>query len=257
MSQNKTRISPSTVLPFLFTPFQVVVENEEFDGAFLLWMARALKKSYFIQAYRDGKFAFRHAGGKGSIDRSVRLLSSGVWGRSDKKYEKSLSMWSGVIIDSDSKFPGDSPNEKIRAEVIDRVMFFHVLRRRSIESYIPKSYVMKKVALSNRSRVEALFTFTDEQRSHYHMKVGFKLEGSLVSRDDYRASVKVAEQTKALYASITDASWNEVAEGFGSALSSIFTDEQMRPDGAGCLHEVEPRDRTELGMLIDMITELS
>lgn len=257
MTESTTRVSPSNVLPFLFTPFQVVLENEEFDGAFLLWMARALKRPAFIQAYRSGKFSFRHAGGKGSIDRSVRLLSTGVWGRDDGKYEKALSMWSGVVIDSDSKYPGDNPNDKIRQDVAGKVRFFHILRNRSIESYIPKSYMLQKVGGAGRQKVENLFLFNDQQRRHYHMKVGFKIDGQTVSRDEYRMSSKVPADTKALYAGISDSSWNHVADGFGSSLSSIFVEERTRPDGAGCINEIDPQDRAELEGLIDMITEFS
>lgn len=74
-----TSLHPQDCLTFLAQPFSVIVENEWFDGAFLLWMAKALGREALISAYRANRFVFRHAGGKGSLGRSASVLSRGVW----------------------------------------------------------------------------------------------------------------------------------------------------------------------------------
>lgn len=228
-ADGETVVSPLRALEFLYTPFQIVLENEEFDGAFLLWMARALKRDDFLRAYRLSKVDFRHAGGKGSIDRSIRLLSSRVWGRADRKYSREMSKWAAVIIDSDSKHPGHHPNLSIIDKIRDRVAFSHLLSKRAIESYLPKSFIIKKFP-ALRPKVESLFSMTSEQRKHYHMKNGMKVDGVVLSKADYQISMKPSPQEKALFFSINEDHWDLLAPGFGASLADIYVSEDCRPD---------------------------
>jgi hypothetical protein len=77
-SSFNTHVHPLDAILFLSTPFQVIVENEWFDGGFLLWMAKALGFDRLVTAYRQGRFVFRHAGGKDMLTRSAAVLSGGV-----------------------------------------------------------------------------------------------------------------------------------------------------------------------------------
>jgi hypothetical protein len=244
-AEGETVVSPLRALEFLYTPFQIVLENEEFDGAFLLWMARALRRDDFLRAYRLSKVDFRHAGGKGSIDRSIRLLSSRVWGRADRKYSREMSKWAAVIIDSDSKHPGHSPNVAIIDRVRDKVAFSHLLSKRAIESYLPKSFIIKKLP-ALRLKVESLFSMSPEQRKHYHMKNGMKVDGQVLSKASYQLSTKPSSEEKALFSSLDDHHWNLLAPGFGASLAEIYVNESCRPDNSGIISLIDPDDALEL-----------
>lgn len=255
-SENETVVSPSKALEFLLTPFQIIVENEEFDGSFLLWMARALKRSDFSLAYRSGRLEFRHAGGKGSINRSIRLLSSRVWGRPDRRYSREMSRWAGVIIDSDSKYPGHAPNQAIISGFGGRVAFTHILNKRAIESYLPKIVMLKHLPASTRPKIEAFFGLTAEQRRHFHMKNGIRLDGELVTKKEFRTNSRFHVAERTLFSSIEDANWSLVTSGFGASLSEIYVNESSRPDAGGCAELIDADDAAELNELFSKIMEV-
>ncbi|AND68965.1 hypothetical protein ATSB10_15110 [Dyella thiooxydans] len=94
---------------------------------------------------------------------------------------------------------------------------------------------------------------TVEQRRHYHMKRGFRIEKRPVSKADYFASAAISSEEKALYGSVSEQDWVLLAEGFGSGLSSIFVEETGRPDQRMTVAHTD--DAVELGGLIDAICE--
>jgi hypothetical protein len=251
-----TSLHPQDCLTFLAQPFSVIVENEWFDGAFLLWMARALKRDALIEAYRANRFVFRHAGGKGSLERSASVLSQGVWPTPNGRHTRAMKHWACAVLDNDSKYPGHRPNANLVAGLTPWVAFIHELARRSIESYLPHT-ALTRYDRSNgfKQRVDALFRLSADQRRHYHMKNGLRLKG-----DDnptlatYLASPDVSPQEKALFGSVSTADWPSLAPGFGKKLSVIYTDDQYRPvpaDSSAIGHD----DKAEFGRLLDAIYE--
>lgn len=251
-----TRVHPLDAIVFLSTPFQVIVENEWFDGSFLLWMAKALGFERLIQAYRRGRFIFRHAGGKDSIPRSAAVFSKGVWPRRNGDYERAFRLWLCVLLDNDARYPGETPNATIIEQTMDLVAFVHQLRRRSIESYIPPERLRRiDGSPAFHRKVDALFRLTEEQRLHYHMKKGFKFDRTSVPyKMDYLTSTSVHEYEKRLFQTIAEADWNVLMEGFGRNLSGVYVEEQHRPN----LNDpslTDTHDRTELSNLIKAIYE--
>ncbi|WP_063671703.1 hypothetical protein [Dyella thiooxydans] len=250
----RTRVRPLEALLFLSTPFQIVVENEEYDGAFLLWMSRLLSQPRLLKAYRQQRFVFRHAGGKDSIVRSMRIFSAGIWARSDGRYRRDFRMWLGAFLDNDAKHGADDPNADIVRQAGQLGIFTHQLSKRSIESYLPQSALLARDRSRDfKRKVEALFRMTVEQRRHYHMKRGFRIEKRPVSKADYFASAAISSEEKALYGSVSEQDWVLLAEGFGSGLSSIFVEETGRPDQRMTVAHTD--DAVELGGLIDAICE--
>lgn len=251
-----TRVHPLDAIAFLSTPFQVIVENEWFDGSFLLWMAKALGFGRLIEAYRQGRFVFRHAGGKDSIPRSAAVFSKGVWPRRNGGYERAFRLWLCVLLDNDAKYPGDTPNANIIEQTKDHVTFVHQLRRRSIESYIPAQRLRK---LDNtpafHRKIDALLNLTDEQRLHYHMKKGFKFDRKTTPhKKNYLASDSVRIEEKRLFQSIDDEDWEHLMDGLGRSLSDIYVDEPHRPNPNDSTM-TNQQDRNELSTLIKAIYE--
>ncbi|MFY2763127.1 hypothetical protein [Arenimonas sp. MALMAid1274] len=227
-----TRLHPRDAIAFLSMPLNIVVENEANDGAFLLWMARALGLASFIDAYRAGWISFRHAGGKGLIPSAARIMSHGVWARRDEKYSRALKCWTLAVLDSDSSYPGDNPNASLVLEAAEYCLSVHQLRSRSIESYIPIDVIRSSLSsAADLDRVKALDRLTEVQKRHYHMKSGFKIGSeSPASKANFLASPHHPAQQRALYSSLPDADWTKLANGFGKGLSSVYTDEARRPD---------------------------
>jgi hypothetical protein len=106
-----TTLHPQDCLTFLAQPFSVIVENEWFDGAFILWMARALKRDNLINAYRANRFVFRHAGGKGSLERSASVLSRGVWPAPNGRHSRAMRLWACAVLDNDASTLGMSQTQ--------------------------------------------------------------------------------------------------------------------------------------------------
>lgn len=111
--RNETHLHPLDAISFLAIPFAVIVENEDYDGSFLFWMARAIEFDKFVEAYREGRFNFRHAGGKSGLVRSAKILSRGVWPRQDDRYSRAMRLWCCAVLDNDARFPGEEPNKDI------------------------------------------------------------------------------------------------------------------------------------------------
>jgi len=247
---SKTTLHPLDAIQFLSTPFQVILENEFFDGAFLLWSARATGLSKFIDAYRAGKVAFRHAGGKDSLERSARTFSRGVWSRRDGSYSRALRLWVAVVLDNDAKYSNHYPNKQIVDATRPHVTFVHQLSKRSIESYIPISFIEK---ILKPKQVYALKRLTLEQRRYFHMKKGFKFEkNDSPSLAEYKRSPKVSEAEKKLFGTILQPDWQELRSGFGGGLSAIYVEERHRPDQrSGQIFPID--DHLELSDLIKKI----
>jgi hypothetical protein len=225
---SKTTLHPLDAIYFLSTPFQVILENEYFDGAFLLWSARAVGYFKFIDAYRCGKFSFRHAGGKDSLERSAKTFSHGVWSRRDESYSRALRLWMAVVLDNDAKHSKHFPNKYIIASTKNHVSFVHQLAKRSIESYIPNRFIEK---ILKPKQFYALKNLNPEQKRHFHMKKGFRFEkNESPTLPDFKQSNKISKGEKDLFGTISPADWQVLCSGFGSGLSAIFTDEKYRPN---------------------------
>lgn len=251
-----TSLHPQDCLTFLAQPFSVIVENEWFDGAFLLWMARALKRDNLINAYRSNRFVFRHAGGKGSLERSASVLSHGVWPAPNGRHSRAMRLWACAVLDNDAKYPGHAPNTDLIAGLRPWVAFVHELERRSIESYLPHTALTRydRSGLF-KARVDGLFRLTAAQRRHYHMKNGLRLKENVnPTKAAYLAAPEIASQEKTLFGSVQDSDWAILVSGFGKKLSEIYTKDEFRPlaaDGSA----IEINDKMEFGRLLDAIYE--
>jgi hypothetical protein len=249
-----TKLNPRNCLEFLSQPFHVLVENEWFDGAFLLWMALAVKRPKFVEAYRSGRFAFRHAGGKDSLVRSAQVLSNGVWPSPHGKRKKAMKLWSCAVLDNDSRWPGDNPNERIVEELGKYTSFTHQLKRRSIESYIQRSSLIRfDDSPGFCAKVDALFQLKDVQRRHFHMKNGFRKKGvdSLI-RAEHEALMDPEEVE--FFADTPDEVWGQLLGGLGRNLSGIFCNSDMRPTSNDSKQMAES-DVEEIRSLIAAIEE--
>jgi hypothetical protein len=254
VATRNTRLRPFDALLFATTPFQIVVENDYYDAAFLFWMARAVGFTKLLEAYRHGRFLFRHAGGKDAIPRSAELFSAGVWARTDGRYHRAYRLWLCALIDSDADYPGHDPNAAIITAAAAHVGFIHKLRKRAIENYLPGAKLRQLRSITSIDRkVDALERLTSEQRLYYHMKEGFRRRGSShPTKAAFMANREIVAQEKALYVTVADSDWQWLAEGFGSSISDIFVDQRYRSN-PGDAAIVDRGDVTEISAIVHEI----
>lgn len=243
------RIHPLGCISLISRPFYLIVEDEATDGGFLLWFARLLGRDEVIRAYVAGRLAFRHAGGKGQIVKSASALSEGIWPRPGRII-LAMQLRSAVMLDSDAKFPGHSPNEHIRASAEPSVAFVHLLAGRAIENYIPKKYFRRRLEADGvEGMADAFFTLSEAQRALFPLKRGFPNRDKPPvpqSRAEFCADPNRTAQEKSHFQAISPAVWLQLAAGFGERLASVFTSTDYR---------CEPRDNS--GLTADQRTEIS
>lgn len=230
------RVHPLDAISILSRPFVIVVENELFDGSFLLWMARALGFDRFVKAYRDGRFVFRHAGGKDWLVRSAEVLARGVWPRAGNSLPQAVALCACALLDNDSRFPGHDPNLQILAGLRPYVALVHQLQRRSIESYLSHATLLRfDSSPAFKRKVDALFRLDLNQRKYYNMKTGFRFGSEISPTKDHYLNAHldaVKEGEKQLFANVLESDWPELAEGFGRKLAMIYVAQEHRPTAA-------------------------
>lgn len=233
-AERTTSVPPLDAVYFLSQPFAVVLENDWYDGGFLLWMAKALNYQDFLKNYRLRRFEFKNAGGKTGLTRSAQAMSTGVWPLRNGGTDRAFRLWNGVMLDSDAKHPDHAPNASIREECSEHSAWVVELKARSIENYLPLVAMLKAVNGKppiERTRVRAYFNMSDAQRRHFHMKSGFAIKGNdAPDKQTFLAAADVPQEVKNLYSSVPDHDWAALAPGFGSSLSRIYSDESERPD---------------------------
>ena len=224
------RARPLDALMILIQPLYLIVEDETSDGAFLLWMARLLGKDAVIRSYRAGRLVFRHAGGKGNLERSAKALSLGVWPRTGRPI-LSLSLRAIAVLDSDAEYPGHEPNAAIGKKVSPYVAFVHILKERSIESYLPYRYLRRWANTPGLERaVEALSHMDGTARQYFPMKTGFKAGDSArpQSHSDFIRNTCIDKKTRDLYMNVRPDDWALFVGGFGKRLSEVYYDPKHR-----------------------------
>ena len=243
------KIHPLGSISLLARPFSVIVEDEVTDGGFILWMARLLGYDEVRRAYNAGRLTFRHAGGKGQIVKSASALSEGIWPRPGKLI-LSMQLRCGVILDSDSKYPGHSPNAFIQIDVTSWVAFVHLLSGRTIENYVPKKYFKRRLDADGLGGlVEAFFSLTPAQRAFFAIKKGYhsgQKPPTPQSHADFCADATRPVEERDHFQSVHPATWQHLAGGFGERLATVFTNTEYR---------CEPGDRA--GLTPEQQTEIS
>ncbi|WP_303717564.1 hypothetical protein [Brevundimonas naejangsanensis] len=224
-------IHPLSGIAFLTQPFHLIVEDQHTDGGFVLWMARLTGRDEVIQAYRSGRFVFRHAGGKGQISKSADALSSGVWGRPGQPIS-AMKNRAGVMLDSDDSYPGQQRNLKYVEDSVPHVSFVHLLSGRTIENYVPAKYFRRRLADDGLAGMsEAFFRLTELQRLHFPIKDGFKPKEKGVappSKAEFLADPAKSAEQKHHLASVDPGDWQRLASGFGERLAAVYTNPAYR-----------------------------
>ena len=255
--QSMIEIHPSRALAVLMQPLHVIVEDENSDGAFLLWMARLLGRDVIREAYSNGQLLFRHAGGKNQFPKCARALSFGVWPRAGRPI-LSLQFRAIAMLDSDSRYPGDTPNVSIAKETLENVAHVHILNGRTIENYVPLRYARKRLAQDGLEPLaDAFFRMSDLQREHFPMKRGYVDDGvpaKPLPLSQFLSDQRFDPPERAQFSGIGAQDWALFAGGFGTRLAAVFQDPGLRCEPQDS-HLLTPRQRVELNALMSKIID--
>jgi hypothetical protein len=194
---------------FLGEPFVVLLEDQVSDRGFLTRMMSDEERRFFDQRVQRGFVRIDHGGGLGSMTRRVAAQATNAADRH--------RLW--VLFDSDAMQPGQPSRQSEALRDAAGPLLHHQLRRRYMESYLPRQALHAWAANEPNSRVrdERLARFrsfvglTEQQRHHYNMKHGFRGDAD---RADGSAGT--------LYDDVSEESRRTLGSGFGSDIGDLF-----------------------------------
>lgn len=207
-------------------PFRVLVENSTSDRAFLLSVASDEQRKLLEHAEKEGLLEFVQAGGIEQVTAQLKNNAARSPGRRFITF---------VFVDGDALWRGQpsSSARTVREECRKDDIPCHVLKRRSIENYLPPQSLQSWVTeLGTRGRgdrepvLEAYRRMTRTQQWYFHLKSGF------TKRHACR-----------LYAAVSTRDLHLLKPGFGHELSTLFIEGKvlnadLRREGA--LRELQP-----------------
>lgn len=173
-SEINARLPLEVAIQFLERPLRVLLENGRNDWSFLCKIIPAKWRERWNQATNQGWIEPQNAGGLTEIP---KILSRLVVGSDSER----LRLW--VMFDSDGRAPGhcsEQARDAIKA-CEDWSVPYHLLERRTIENYLPKSalhdWTTRRPDHTVRSQkfetLGAYCKMTPTQRHHYNIKEGF------------------------------------------------------------------------------------
>ena len=207
-------------------PFRVLVENATSDRAFFLSVANSEQRKVLERAEREKTLEFVQAGGIEQVTAQLRNDAARAPGRRCITF---------VFVDGDGLWHGQpsAPALTVRETCREVGVPCHVLKRRTIENYLPAPSLQAWAAeRPNRGRTDrasllsAYMRMTRARRWYFHLKGGF------AKRHACRA-----------YASVPQQDFFTLWAGFGSELSLLFIEgkvlnSDLRREGA--LRELQP-----------------
>lgn len=218
-------------LDFLLQPYRILLENDLNDRAFLLALCGKDQRKVLEDAEARAWLVFEMGGGS-------PLIAKVEEARRSQAHRRRLS----VMVDSDAMRPRrpDELDKDVEGELATRVrqesgqfpdhVHAHVLRRRSIENYLPVSALRKwaRGGSERQEQVEAFEALSDTQRHYFSLKKGF--EGD--SKQRARAGT--------LYDRVPRWVYDRLAHGFGSRIARLFSEGVDRRDmDADALAEID------------------
>lgn len=222
---NETGCPPKNASMYLKEPVRIVVENATSDRIFVTAMMSCYGRNSLLDHLEHRHLVFEHCGGIGEIRKRIDELP-------DFGEQRRIL----IFVDSDASEPGSiSTNSSVVQEfAVENKLSCIVLSKRSIENYLPVD-----VLPFNNTR-KFYLRLTEEQRSHFPMKTGWK--------------DTEFEKLPALYKDENVRNiFSQLRSGFGKTLYERFSQSPLTPLAieAEC-----PRDPHEIARLLDEMERL-
>ena len=167
------KLSLDDALALLSLPLGVLVENSENDWHFFRGMMRTSEREIVDRALERSWITALHGGGSNlpaqleiRLSKPAEGLRTFVLFDSDRRHPSELDLtWAPV---SPQSCEGFNAEKIVRPRMPGR---FWMLRRRFIESYMPRAQVLESGVVEET--VDAFFRMARDARWHFNMKRGF------------------------------------------------------------------------------------
>jgi hypothetical protein len=218
----------------LSRPFEIHVEDDQSDRAFLLSIAKPQWRERLEELEEAGRLVFFHGGGLPNMLRRVKRLKN-------KKRSHRWRIW--TMFDSDGLRPGGrSTVARNLKSLAGRVVAGRwMLKRRFVESYIPQK-ALEAWASADESRrqiFDAWKGLDTEHKYHFNMKNGL---GKDVGRGDFAAARRFW---------VDHVDDPALQKGFGRKVSEVLEN----PELCWSNYDADARDEANeaLGQLLRML----
>lgn len=189
-------------------PFKIFVENDDADRDFLLTFSDTQQTTKIGELEAANLLSFQHCGGITELPKKV------------SKFTEKAALHhniSAAVFDSDSTQPNEVSSQANTAQSVCAAagVKAFVLKRRAIENYLLRSWLNAWV---NETRTKTLrhldlykvfCELTDEQRAHFHIKKGLKVDRTQIEANNITLYSNIALGTQA-----------KLENGFGSSVGS-------------------------------------
>lgn len=178
----KKRIfSPEEAVLFLMQPISVILENSLNDACFMNAIFQLFDSSGELTRYvNEGWLRFENAGGCANVKNFLRSRI-GYYG------EKEKFLRCFVLLDGDRRFPADTEAGKkysrLKAQLSDWNVGYHVLEKRSMENYIPDEAMNALSNVDTKEWIMAYQSLSAEQKDFFCMAEGFRKD---ITREEKR-----------------------------------------------------------------------
>ena len=226
---------------WLRVPLFVVVENGVSDRKFLRFFFVGLNRRDLDNATTDGRIEFINAGGIEGIRAQAGAKIEDLAEKHGEYCRQRIRMF--VVMDSDSKYPGHSPQQNSDAVNFCKefAIPFRILQWRIAENYLPDELIKD---FCNKDQIlEAYFSLSFDQQKHYHLRDGYQKDTKNTNK------FRDAEQERFLSA-VNRETRDALFRGFGNINEQFAT----HKENAGA-HDIQFAN-AEMSVLVEEISSL-
>jgi hypothetical protein len=174
--QDKNSFTLDEAIRYFIQPISIILENSKNDACFMKTIFTHFANDDKIQNYLNNNWIqFENAGGCDGVKNFIEGKKQSF--NSLPKTDKSFYLRAFVLIDSDKLYlhEGLKQNKKsILKYLVQNSVSRHILRKRSIENYVPKEAIQTLKNNPNFSTwIDAFLSLSNEQKDFFSIEKGF------------------------------------------------------------------------------------
>jgi hypothetical protein len=125
-----------------------------------------------------------------------------------------------------------------------------------VENYVPKVYFYRRLEDPGyRPRIEAFFRLTEDQRTHFPLRKGFRdtaMPPRTQSHAEFLGDLDRPQAERNHFQSVDPNDWPHIADGFGDRLAAVFREPGFRCE-ASEVGVLTQRQRTEMNEFLTRV----
>lgn len=169
LAQSPPRAPVRDAMALLLRPYRLLLENSVNDRAFVLAACERAEREALEYAESQGWLVFEMGGGSAMIERARELCRSPLDARATSVLADRDALRPPRVDEREGATDGANATALRSLAARESALHAHVLRRRSIENYLP----VQALRQINASAARTYETMKPAQRAHYNVKSGF------------------------------------------------------------------------------------